>query len=140
MNRIVLDSSAVLAMVQGEPGGERVDALLDALDLGAAVQIAISAVNWCEILTRLQRDNQDAVGGGLSKDLSAALAGVDFVPFEKADASVAAEYAQSNQALSLGDRACLALAKTLQATAWTADRFWSKCNLDVSIEQIRAVK
>ena len=35
MNSIVLDAAAVLAMIQGEPGGERVEALLDAVELGA---------------------------------------------------------------------------------------------------------
>ena len=138
MSSVVLDSAAVLALVQGEPGGERVDALLDAIELGADVEVAISSVNWCEVLTRMQRDNQEATTEGLSKDLSALLAGVDLVPFDKAEAMIAAGYARINQALSLGDRACLALAKTLHATAWTADRFWSQCKLDVTIEQIRA--
>jgi PIN domain nuclease of toxin-antitoxin system len=54
-----LDSAAVLAMILKEPGGARVSALLDAIDLGKDVQVAISAVNWCEILTRLHRDNQN---------------------------------------------------------------------------------
>jgi len=133
VNRIVLDSAAVLAMVQGEPGGERVEAILDAMELGADVEVSISSVNWCEILTRTQRDHQ-----GLAADeLAAAFAGIELVPFDKATAEIAASYARVSQALSLGDRACLALAKSKQATAWTADRLWSQCNLDVPIELIR---
>jgi PIN domain nuclease of toxin-antitoxin system len=128
-----LDSAAVLAMVQGEPGGERVEALLDALELGADVQIAISSVNWCEVLTRTQRDNR----GMTAEELTAALAGIEQVPFDKAAAELAASYARVSQTLSLGDRACLALAKTNRATAWTADRIWTQCNLDVPIELIR---
>ena len=133
MNRIVLDSAAVLAMIQGEPGGERVEALLDAAELGADVQVAISSVNWCEILTRTQRDNN----GMASEELSAALAGVKLIPFDKAAAELAAGYALVSQALSLGDRACLALAKINHATAWTADRVWIQFKLDVPVELIR---
>jgi PIN domain nuclease of toxin-antitoxin system len=133
MNRIVLDSAAVLAMILKEPGGERVDALLDALELGADLKVAISSVNWCEILTRMQRDNMEMT----AQELSATLSGVELVPFGKADAELAASYAQVSQALALGDRACLALARTFQATAWTADRFWRQCKLDVPIELLR---
>ena len=56
MNSIVLDSVAVLAMIQGEPGGAQPEALLDSIELGAEVQAAICSLNWCEVLTRTQRD------------------------------------------------------------------------------------
>lgn len=133
MNSIVLDSAAVLAMVQGERGGERVEALLDSIELGADVKVAVSSVNWCEVLTRTKRDND----GMTAQELTAALSGVELVPFGRADAEVAANYAVVNRALSLGDRACLALAKSLQATAWTADRIWMEFKLDVPVELIR---
>lgn len=133
MNSIVLDASAVLAMVQQEPGGERVEALLDAVEDGADLRVAISSVNWCEVLTRTQRDHL-----GMTPDkLSAAFASVDLILFSKSDAELAAAYSRVNQALSLGDRACLALAKARNATVWTADRFWTQCKLDVAVELIR---
>ena len=133
MNSIVLDSAAVLAMIQGERGGERVEALLDAIEVDTDVMVAISSVNWCEILTRTQRDNNSMT----AEQLSAALAGVEVVPFGQAAAELAASYAFVSRSLSLGDRACLALAKTRHATAWTADRYWTQCSLDVQIELIR---
>jgi PIN domain nuclease of toxin-antitoxin system len=128
-----LDSAAVLAMLQGEPGGERVEAILDAMELGADVQVAISSVNWCEVLTRTQRDHR----GMAAEELTAALAGIELIPFSKEAAEIAASYALISQALSLGDRACLALAKINYATAWTADRIWVQFNLDVPVELIR---
>lgn len=134
MNSIVLDSAAVLAMIQGEPGGERVEALLDSLEFGADVKVAMSWVNWCEVLTRAQRDNNGMTAG----ELTATLAGVELVPFGQAAAELAANYARVNRALSLGDRACLALAKADHATAWTADRVWALLVLDVPVELIRA--
>jgi PIN domain nuclease of toxin-antitoxin system len=120
-------------MVQGESGGERVDALLDALEQDSDVEVFISSVNWCEVLTRIQRDYPALT----SSELMTALASVELVPFDKTAAEVAAGYALVSQALSLGDRACLALAKIKQATAWTADRIWLQFNLDVPVELIR---
>lgn len=134
MNRIVLDSAAVLAMIQGEPGGERVEALLDSLEFSTDVKVAMSWVNWCEVLTRAQRDN----AGMTAEELTAALAGIELVPFGQAAAKLAASYAKVNRALSLGDRACLALAKANHATAWTADRVWTQFTLDVPVKLIRA--
>jgi PIN domain nuclease of toxin-antitoxin system len=39
--------------------------------------------------------------------------------------------------LSLGDRACLALARRLGVSALTAEQAWGKLKLDVSVEVIR---
>jgi ribonuclease VapC len=39
--------------------------------------------------------------------------------------------------LSFGDRACLALAKSLVAPALTADRSWARLDLGIAIEVIR---
>jgi len=120
-------------MVQGERGGERVEALLDSIESGADVWVVISWVNWCEVLKRAQRDNP----GMIADELTGALAGVELVPFGEASAELAASYAKVSRALSLGDRACLALARINHATAWTADRFWTECGLDVPVELIR---
>ncbi len=133
MNRIVLDASAVLAMILNEPGGERLDTLLDAVELGSDIEIFISSVNWCEILTRMLRENLSISG----ERLLAVLAGVELVPFGRSEAEVASAYVNISRALSLGDRACLALAKSKQATAWTAERLWSQYQLDVPVELIR---
>jgi PIN domain nuclease of toxin-antitoxin system len=133
VNRIVLDASAVLAMIFNESGGERVDALLNALESGSHAEVSISSVNWCEILTRMQKENLLLSG----ERLSAILAGVELVPFGRTDAEMAAAFAFVSRALSLGDRACLALAKSKQATAWTADKVWSQCQFDVPVELIR---
>lgn len=133
MNRIVLDASAVLAMILEEPGGERVNALLNELEFGSDKEVFISSVNCCEILTRMLREKVEISG----EQLSAILAGVEMVPFSKTEAEVAAVYSRVNRALSLGDRACMALAKCKQAIAWTTERLWSQCQLDVPIELIR---
>jgi ribonuclease VapC len=136
VNNIVLDSAAVLAMIQDETGGDRVETLLSSIEAGADVQVAISWVNFCEVLTRTQRDYL----GMTAEELLGALAGVELVPFGEIEAKLACGYARVSRALSLGDRACLALAKRRRATAWTADLFWANLDLDVPVELIRPVK
>jgi PIN domain nuclease of toxin-antitoxin system len=120
-------------MILHEPGAERMESLLDAVQAGSDVGVAISSVNWCEVLTRLERENVGISG----QRLSAVLSGVELIPFGKAEAEAAVRFVQVSRALSLGDRACLALAGATQATAWTTERLWARCKLDVPVELIR---
>jgi ribonuclease VapC len=133
LNKVVLDASAVLARLYNEPGGEQIDALLDDLEIGNGVQISISSLNWCEILTRLHR----ASVTNPEEMLASLLAGVELVPFGKAEAEVAAKISKINPALSLGDRACLALARTLDATAWTTDKIWAQIPFGAKVNMLR---
>jgi ribonuclease VapC len=125
----VLDASAVLTLLYREPGHEVVADLLD----GAV----ISAVNWSEVLQKLaQRGLPDpaAVTAGLLA------VGVDVVSFGRADAETAAALWPAGRAvgLSLGDRACLAVAKaTPNAFAVTADQAWADVQAGLEIRFIR---
>lgn len=132
-NSVVLDSSAVLALVLKEPGGDKVAALLLELDSGAGVRVALSSVSWCEILTRLYRDSSAMT----AEKLNALLADVELIPLTKKDAEQAAEYSCLHPELSLGDRACLALALTRKATAWTTDKIWARAKAGVPVEILR---
>jgi len=126
---VVLDASAALAFILIEPGGDRVGALLRA----QRTPIAMSSVNWCETLTRLQRDSPivDAA------KLASMLPGVEVVSFGQAEAELAAEFAKRTVGLSLGDRACLALAHARKGDAWTTDKIWARAKVGVSIEVLR---
>ena len=84
-------------MIQREPGGESVEALLESMEMGAEVQVAMSWVNWCEVLTRAQRDYL----GMTAKELTTALAGVELVSFGEAAAELAAGYGMKGQSGSL---------------------------------------
>jgi ribonuclease VapC len=122
----VLDASAVLAVLQNEPGKEKVEIILD--------QSAIGRINVTEILTSLINKGatlQDAVAAIDSLELPV-------IEFDKTQAERTAELRPITKhlGLSLGDRACLALAIQENATAVTADRNWA--DLDVCmIEVIR---
>jgi ribonuclease VapC len=129
VSRVVLDASAALAFILGEPGGDRVMALLRA----RKASVAMSSVNWCEALTRLQR-NSPIMN---ANKLTSMLPGVEVVAFSQSEAEMAAELAKLSGALSFGDRACLALAHAHKATAWTTDKIWMQAKAGVPIEMLR---
>jgi ribonuclease VapC len=129
VNSIVLDSSAALAMLLGEPCGDRVlQALLNQQD-----SIAMSAVNWSEVLTRLQLKSPTVTG----EKLFAMLPGIEIVPFGQVEAERTAILAKTCGALSLGDRACLTLAHSRGVAAWTTDRIWAKMPVQAKVELLR---
>lgn len=125
----VLDASAVIAWIRSEPGSDLVQAALD------AGEAQISSVNLAEVLTYLTRYGQDAQTG--QRDLLEA--GLRTVPYT-ADLALqtAVLYPATQQhRLSLGDRACLALALSTQATVLTSDKVWAQLTLDLPITLIR---
>lgn len=124
---VVLDASALLAWLHGEPGSGAVGNCLE----GAS----ISAVNWSEVL---QKSRQKGVNvEGMGDDLGQL--GLTIEPFTPAQAEMAAElWLKTRQrGLSLGDRACLALAQGRSAEVLTADQAWGQLELPVQIRVIR---
>lgn len=125
--RIVFDASAVLAVLNGERGADRL-----AREMSKA---AISAVNLSEVEAKLT----DA--GMPSVEVRAALSalGLDVHPFDREAAYAAGELRTDTRAfgLSLGDRACLALGKSLRARVWSTDRRWGELRLGVEVRLAR---
>jgi len=116
MNEAVLDSSAVLAVLQAEPGADLVLATLP----GAL----LSTVNLGEVITKL------AMGGMPASEARRAVEQlrvklVDFTSYH-AEITGALRPVTRKAGLSLGDRACLALSQIHTATALTTDRSWTK--------------
>lgn len=107
----VLDASAVLAYLQGEPGSEFV-----AENLSGAV---IGAANWSEVLSRFQGPVEMSLATGIVMSQGASIE-----PVSEADARQAAILRASLPHLSLGDRLCLALAERRDSHVLTADRAW----------------
>jgi ribonuclease VapC len=131
VNNIVLDASAILAILYEEPGAERVSSLLNDEDIVPFM----SSVNLCEAFMRLAREGMaEDEAWKLLADLKLAI-----VPFEEMDAFRGGQLYKRTAplGLSLGDRACLALAVRKNATVWTADRIWKKLKIDVAVELIR---
>jgi PIN domain nuclease of toxin-antitoxin system len=129
MTNVVLDSSAVLAMVFDEPGGKRVHAAI----VSPQFRVSMSAINWCEVLTKLGQKSRIVT----ADRLTAMLPGVEVMQFGQEEAVQVATLAKSCPNLSLGDRACLALAIWLDATAWTTDKIWAKLPMLAALEMLR---
>lgn len=129
MSSCVLDASALLALLQQEPGQAVVADLLH--EPGACV----SAVNLSEVVARL------ADKAWSPEEIRRRIGGLAFesVPFDAASAYSAGLLRPfTRQAgLSFGDRACLALAQRLGLPAVTADRSWTALQLPVTVQPIR---
>lgn len=123
----VLDSSAVVAYLLREQGWETVQAKL----AGGL----LSTVNLCEIVSKFAEwgENPEAI---LHDVLALELTEI---PFSAAHALGAARLRPQTRSLglSLGDRACLALALERGATALTADAAWADLPVPHRIEVIR---
>ncbi|MBI4280294.1 MAG: type II toxin-antitoxin system VapC family toxin [Armatimonadetes bacterium] len=127
MSKIVLDASALLAFLNEEPGAERW-----ASAMGGA---AISTVNLAEVVGRL------ADAGVPEVDIRDALEPlgmevVDFTPAMAYRAGVLRPVTRDT-GLSLGDRACLALAQELGVPVLTADRAWEGLRVPVKVRVMR---
>lgn len=123
----VLDSSAALAFLFDEPGSAQV-----ATVVGASL---MSTVNLAETLAVVERQRREP-GSVLQllRDL-----GLVFVPFDEdlAEHTARLEGVTRDLGISLGNRACLALAMRTDRPALTADRAWSRLQLPVRIELVR---
>lgn len=123
----VLDASALLALLGDEPGADTVAACLP----GAR----IASVNLAEVVGKL------ADTGVPEPDIRTALTGLGLrvAPLDEALAWKTGLLRPGTRArgLSLGDRACLALAQASGLPALTADRAWAELALDIAVELIR---
>jgi PIN domain nuclease of toxin-antitoxin system len=129
----VLDASALLAHLNDEAGADKVE---KALIAGAA----ISAVNLAEVLSKLADVEEDPANTFASLRRQGLFGNrVAVQPFTEEDAvTIARLYPKTrSHGLSLGDRACLALALRLGVPAMTADRAWTRLKAAVTIETIR---
>jgi PIN domain nuclease of toxin-antitoxin system len=124
-----LDASALLALLRGEPGGQLVRPFL--------ADAAMSTLNWAEVVGYYSRS------GNSEKDIRVLLEPlpIDRVPFDEAMAYIAGMMLPITRSagLSLGDRACLALAAHLGSKVVTADRPWKVLGstLGIDVEVIR---
>lgn len=109
----VVDASALLAYLQGEPGSDVVE---DALD----EDTVCGAANWSEVA-------QKVIAAGRDWPMARALLfshGIKIEPVTLSDAEVAASLWEHGTPLSLGDRLCLALGERLDTSILTADTAW----------------
>ena len=128
MSRVVLDASALMAVLNSEPGAEMLTPQIMSM-------AATSTVNLAEVHAKL-----------LSRGWTSAQAWEDatspvreVIPFESDHARITGDLSTITRTfgLSLGDRACLALGMALQVPVYTAEQAWKKLKLDLRIHLIR---
>lgn len=114
MSAVILDASALLALLRGEAGGKKVEAALG--------DARMSVVNMAEVASHYAKL-------GMPDDVVTAMLRPLPIRLIDADAGLCWEVGRLRgltveAGLSLGDRFCLALAKREKLPAWTADRKW----------------
>lgn len=114
MTHVVLDASAILALLKGERGASKV--------AGVIADASVCVVNQAEVISHFVH-----LGAPL-EDIRAMLGALPYivVPADDALAWEAGNLRSvtASAGLSLGDRFCLALAKRVGASAYTADKAW----------------
>ena len=126
MASTVPDASALLVLLNREPGTEQVaEAMPGAI---------ISAINLAEVIGKLTESGmpQETMREAL------AVLSLEVVPFDEGDAHAAGLLrAPTRRAgLSLGDRACLALAAKLDLPAPTTDRAWKRVRSGATVRVV----
>jgi ribonuclease VapC len=128
MSSVVLDASAILAVIVGEPGHKKLTPDL----LSKSV---CGAVNLAEVHSKL-------VSRGWSSEEAwedATSPVLQVLPFDSRQARIVGDLTAQTRhlGLSLGDRACIALALSLQVPLYTAEKAWKKLKLPIPVHVIR---
>jgi PIN domain nuclease of toxin-antitoxin system len=128
MSEVVLDASAILAVIFQERGAEKLtDDLMD--------DAVASTVNLAEVQSKLIKkgfDPAEAWEDALSLVTAAE-------PYTSGHARIAGDLITTTEkyGLSLGDRSCLALAIALKAPVYTTEQVWKNLKLGIPIHVIR---
>lgn len=126
-DKIIIDASAILALINNEEGKDVVEQYLN--------NALISTINFSEVITVTNRNgfDQDEITNLLKNIFP------NIIEFNYDQALIAASLDKytSKYGLSLGDRACLSLAKYKNYPVLTADKIWKKLDIDLDIKLIR---
>lgn len=128
MNRVVLDASALMALINKETGADKLTPQI----MSAS---SASTVNLAEVHGKLIQQGFTPQDAWKATRMTIQ----EVVDFTAEHAEIAGRLIAQTRSLglSLGDRACLALGIALRAPIYTADRSWKNVNLGVRIHLIR---
>jgi PIN domain nuclease of toxin-antitoxin system len=130
MNRVVLDASALLALINNEKGANQVESFMG--------NIIMSSVNVCEVAGKIY----DIIGNDIEEQCKLSIEPFihSIIEFDRTQCYIAASLKNKtkHKGLSLGDRACLATALSLGLPVYTADKVWAELNIpNIKINLIR---
>jgi ribonuclease VapC len=123
----VLDASALLAFIKREPGADKVAKVLSGS--------CISTVNLAETLSKMVEHKKSLEEAAYQIERLR----IAVIPFDEQHARIAASFWRPTRktGMSLGDRACLALALNLSLPAFTTEKEWLEYDLGVEVVKIR---
>lgn len=124
---VILDASAMLALIFNERGAESV--------IPYARGSQLLAINFSEVVARVL----DIDGNSVRAEAAADRLEIEIIPFNRALARATALLKSRTASIgaSLADRSCLAFAMTTKLPVLTADKRWSELDLGLDIRQIR---
>lgn len=124
---MILDASALLALLQDEPGADKVQAVLH--------RATINTVNWSEVIQKLSVHDPDAADIRAEIELT----GFKIMPFSIDQAEIGASLWKQAKpfGLSLADRACIATGIDRKMDVMTTDKIWQEMALPITIHVIR---
>jgi ribonuclease VapC len=127
---VVLDASALLALLHQEPGADRVRRSIQ------SDKVVMSAINYAEVIAKHLQKGKDF--GALRDNLQAL--GILIIPFDKELSEAVGQLKPKTMhlGLSLADCACLTLSRHINAIALTADTAWGNLKNDFNVEVIRS--
>ena len=121
MSKVVLDASALLALINGEKGADKVEPLIG--------RIVMSSVNITEVASKiydlLDSNNEEQCKLSIEPFIDSV------IEFDKTQCylTAALKNQTKNQGLSLGDRACIALGILTDLPIYTADKAWGELKI-----------
>ncbi|MBD2773698.1 PIN domain-containing protein [Iningainema tapete] len=127
MSNYVVDASAILALLNNEPGSEIV--------INVLTQAVISSVNLSEVVAKLADNGIPEIE---VREIIGTL-GLEIINFDT-EMSYRAGMLRTltrQAGLSFGDRACLALGESLGLPILTTDRTWANLELGINVQVIR---
>ena len=128
MSEVVLDASALLALLNREPGHEEV--------ARSITQAAVGAINLSEVVTKLSESGMPEEA--IREALEGLALEVHTFGRDLAYEAGLLRTATKPKGLSLGDRACLALGRHLSLPVLTTDRVWEGLDVGVEVRLLRS--
>ncbi|MDQ5769992.1 type II toxin-antitoxin system VapC family toxin [Thiothrix subterranea] len=124
---MILDASALLALLQDEPGADKVQAVLH--------RAIINTVNWSEVIQKLSVHDPDAADIRAEMELT----GLKIMPLSIDQAAISASLWKQAKpfGLSLADRSCIATGIDHKMEIMTTDKIWQEMALPIAIHVIR---
>ena len=125
---VILDASALITLLSEEKGNETVASVLP-----KSVMSSVNIAEVAKFLMEKQGLNKEEVSNIIQSLIET------IIPFDTQLALISADIVRHTKSLglSLGDRACLALAISTGYTVYSSDRIWSKLDLGCKIVLIR---